>query len=374
MSTTSNPGILERKPYILAIIIFVLLVSWMASGMLNGESPEAKKAKALEANKIEKKIPSVEVTRFTSSSIQRSIELYGRTEPDRSVELNVEVDGRVASIEVKEGQKVKAGETIVQLVLEDRLEQLAFAKAVLKQREIEFEGAESLQAKGLQGESILAQAKAGLVEAKAMVRLRQNQVDKSTIVAPFDGVVEMQRVEVGSFVNKGQTLFNVVDLSPLIVRAYVTENDIEQINSDAQVEVKLVSGDRVPGRIRYLASVSEAGTNTFPIEIEIDNPNLTMKAGVSTEITLAFADEQAIKVSPALLSLDKDGNLGIKTVENDVVVFTSIDLIKAEQDGVWLGGFSGDVEVITRGQGFVRPGDKVKVTYAEVTPRTEVGQ
>lgn len=374
MSHTSTPGILERKPYILAIIIFILLVSWMASGMLNSESPEDKKAHVLESNKVEKKVPSVEVTRFSASNIKRSIELYGRTEPDRIVALNAEVDGRVASIDVKEGQKVSVGETVVQLALEDKLEQLNFAKALLKQREIEYEGAKSLQAKGLQGESILAQAKAALVEAKALVSLRQNQVSKSTIVAPFEGVVEMQQVEVGSFVNKGQTLFNVVDLSPLVVRAYVTENDIAQINQDAEVNVRLVSGKQVPGRIRYLASVSELGTNTFPIEIEIDNPNLNMKAGVSTEIRLAFSDEQAIKVSPALLSLDKDGNLGVKSVENDIVVFTPIDLIKAEQDGVWLGGFSGEVEVITRGQGFVRPGDKVKVTYTEATSRTEVGQ
>ena len=367
--SASKPGLIERKPYILAIIISVLLVVWMASGMLGADEPKlTPKEKSADTS-----LPRVEVTTFNSQSIQRSIELYGRTEPDRVVVIDAEVDGRVASIKVKEGQSVKKGDVLVELAIEDRLDQLNFAKALLKQREIEYQGAKSLQAKGLQGESILAQAKAALVEAKAMVTLRQNQVEKSTIVAPFDGVVESQSAEVGSFISKGQALFNVVDLTPLVVRAYVTENYVDQINPDAEVAVKLVSGKTVEGRIRYLSSVSESGTNTFPIEIEIPNPNLKMKAGVSTEINVMFAQEQAIKVSPALLSLDQDGNLGVKTIVDETVVFTPIDLIKAEQDGVWLGGFEGTTDVITRGQGFVRPGDKVEATYASATNNASEG-
>lgn len=364
--SSAKPGLLERKPYILAIIITVLLVGWMASGMLGAEPPK----KPNQDTKQEVKVPSVEVSVFSAQPIQRSIELYGRTEPDRVLILDSEVDGRVASIEVKEGQVVKKGQVLVKLAIEDRLDQLNFAKALLKQREIEYQGAKSLQSKGLQGESLLAQAKAAMVEAKAMVTLRQNQVEKSTIVAPFDGVVESQSIEVGSFINKGQALFNIVDLTPLVVKAYVTENYIDQVSLDSEVDVRLVSGEVVEGQIRYLASMSEMGTNTFPIEIEIANPNRKMKAGVSTEINVKFAEEQAIKVSPALLSLDKDGNLGIKTVVDKRVVFTPIDLIKAEQDGVWLGGFSGQVNVITRGQGFVRPGDLVDPTFVESSTET----
>jgi membrane fusion protein, multidrug efflux system len=227
-----------------------------------------------------------------------------------------------------------------------------------------------LQAKGLQGESLVAAAAAGLEEAKALVRMRETQVQKTNIVAPFDGFVQSQQVELGSIVNKGQQLFELVDLSPLVVTAYVTENDVAKIKQNANVEVTLVDGKSVQGKVRFLSSVSDTGTNTFPIEIEIENPVTPdprdmMKAGISTEVKLMFDAESAIKVSPALLSLDKAGNLGVKTVDGDTVVFTPIDMIKAEQDGVWLGGFSGTTQVITRGQGFVRPGDKVNAVLKQ---------
>ncbi|MDA8621843.1 efflux RND transporter periplasmic adaptor subunit [Psychrosphaera sp.] len=351
-------SVLEQKPYIIAVAVTLILVVWMASGMINAE-PNTLKTKSEVNNK---ELPSVEVSIFNTQAVQRSIELYGRTEPNRVLNLNAEVDGRVASILVKEGQLVEQGEVIVELALEDKLQQLNYAKTLVSQREIEFKGAKSLQAKGLQGESLFAQARAALEEAKALVELRQSQLSKSKIKAPFSGFINNQNVELGSIVNKGETLFQLVDLSSLVVTAHITENYVNLIDKDAEVNVLLANGTKVQGQLRYISSVSTPGTNTFLVEVEINNPGQKMKAGISTEIDVLFAKEQAIKVSPALLSLDKDGILGVKTVNNEIVVFTPIDMIKTEQDGVWLAGFDGETKVITRGQGFVRPGDKVVTT------------
>ena len=359
VATDNSSGLFERKPYLLAILLSVLLIAWMVSGSAENASVTEK------SDAQEQLIPSVEVTKYQPSIIQRSVELYGRTEPERSLSLSAEVEGRVEKILVDEGDVVQQGQVIVALALEDKLEQLAYAKALVKQREIEFQGAQSLSEKGLQGESLLAQARAGLVAAKASVKQWQVIIDKSQIRAPFAGSLDIRKIEVGSFVRKGDVLFNLVDLDPLIVNANVTENHIEKLTKQTNVDVKLVDGSTVPGRVRYIASVSDKGTNTFPIEIEIDNPTQKMKAGVSTELQVRFNNEQAIKVTPALLSLDSLGNLGVKTVVDHTVVFNPIDMIKADKDGVWLGGFDGETDVITLGQGFVRPGDKVTVSYKQ---------
>ena len=358
-ATNHSAGLFERKPYLLAILLSVLLIAWMASGTAEKGSL---KEKSSEESQL---IPKVEVTKYLPSTIKRSVALYGRTEPERSLSLSAEVEGRVKHILVDEGAVVKQGQLIVELELEDKKEQLAYAEALVKQREIEYQGAKSLSDKGLQGESLLAQAQAALVAAKASVRQWQIFIDKSHIRAPFDGVLNMRQIEVGSFVRKGDVLFNLVDLDPLIVSANVTENHIEKLNGNTKVKVQLVDGRSVPGRIRYIASVSAKGTNTFPLEIEIDNPSQQMKAGVSTELNLQFDNERAIKVTPALLSLDAKGNLGVKIVVDNLVVFNPIDMIKADKDGVWLGGFNGETDVITLGQGFVRPGDKVKISYKQ---------
>lgn len=332
----------------------------MASGSLNGEE-----ISTADEEKSTSKLPSVEVTKFEATKISRSIELYGRTEPERVLVLSAEVEGRVTDILVNEGDFVEQGQVILKLAIDDRLEQIEYAKALLKQRQIEFAGMKSLSDKGLQGESLLAQAEAALVEAKSALKHHQIMLEKSTIKAPFSGILDGQNIELGSFVNKGELLFELVDLDPLVVSANVTEAHIGQLSRDTQVAVKMVDKSIVEGRVSYLASVSDKGTNTFPIEVEIPNPGHKVKAGVSTELSLFFDNEYAIKVTPALLSLDPAGNLGVKIVKDGVVGFNPIDLIKAEQDGVWLGGFEPQAELITRGQGFVQIGDKVNVSYKQ---------
>jgi multidrug efflux system membrane fusion protein len=67
-----------------------------------------------------------------------------------------------------------------------------------------------------------------------------------------------------------------------------------------------------------------------------------------------------------MLALDEAGNLGVKTLENQKVKFIPIQLVKAEQDGVWLTGLGDKVDIITTGQGFVRDGDEVIAVKQEL--------
>lgn len=359
MSALSNiKKTIDQKPYILAILVSIALAAWMLSA-----APADNASPKKSSSSSDDIIPSVEITSFTPVPVSRSIELYGRTEPKRVVNLSSEIEGSVAKIRANDGDFVKQGQVILELVKDDKYEQIVHAKALVKQRRIEFQGAKSLSDKGLQGKSTLEQAYAALVAAKANVKYREVQLEKTTIRAPFTGFLNTRKVEVGTYVRKGDALFQIVDLSKLVVKANITEKYINQLSDDINITVQLVDGNSVPGKMRYIASVSDQGTNTFPVEVEINNPQQKMKAGVSTEMLIEFKSELAIKVTPALLSLDSLGNLGVKTVEDEVVIFTPIDLIKAENDGVWLGGFTGETNVITLGQGFVRPGDKVSASY-----------
>ena len=92
----SQANIFERKPYLIAIIITLLLIVWMASGMLNAKTSDESEGSPTADNSggvnKEKVIPSVEVMNIPTISVQRSIELYGRTEPDRIMSIGTEVD------------------------------------------------------------------------------------------------------------------------------------------------------------------------------------------------------------------------------------------------------------------------------------------
>ncbi|MDF4701766.1 efflux RND transporter periplasmic adaptor subunit, partial [Vibrio parahaemolyticus] len=109
----------------------------------------------------------------------------------------------------------------------------------------------------------------------------------------------------------------------------------------------------------YIGRVSSATTNTFPIEIEIDNQDARIPAGMSAEVQLPLSEVLAVKITAAMLALDEEGNLGVKTLRNEHVEFVPIQLVKAEDDGVWLSGLGERVDIIVLGQGFVRDGDQV---------------
>lgn len=365
MSTLNDkPNIVERKPYLLAIFITLGLVGWMASGQLGAdEATEQTPSKKTEAKKV---IPAkVQITSFTAESIERQITLYGRTEPDRQATLKAQVRGMVTKVLAERGSRVSKNQPLVQLALNDLNDRLAEAKAQQTQREIEYSGAKSLNTKGYQGKALLAKSKAELVGAKAKVKNIELDIKHAVILAPFDGVLNERFVEVGDYVGVGDDVALVADMDPLVVKADVTESQVHQLSVGQKASSMMLDKTSHQGDIRYISSISHEGTNTFKIEVAIPNKDYALRAGFSTELAIALDTVSAIKVTPALLALDKKGNIGIKTVADSKVVFTPIQMVKSQSDGVWLTGLGDNVDVISRGQGLVREGDLVEAIAAD---------
>lgn len=342
-----------ERPYIIAISITLLLVLWMASGVMNAQEHPVKNDKK---NIV---IPKVKVETLYADAVSDVVELYGRTEPDRITTLKAEVSGKIQEVLAKRGSMVSKGQVIVRLEINDLKSQLSRSKALLAQREIEFKGAKKLNADGYQGEVQVSSAAANLAAVKADITRLEIALKHTVIRAPFDGVLNTRYVEEGDYVQSGDDVAMIADLNPLIVRAHVAENQVEKLSINQKAEIRLLNKPKVEGNVRYIASVANDSTNTFKIEVEIDNHDYKLLAGLSSEVHIVLNEVKAIKLSPALLALDEVGNIGVKTVESNKVVFTPINLVKSENDGLWLSGLGDQAEVITLGQGFVRAGDIV---------------
>jgi multidrug efflux system membrane fusion protein len=271
------------------------------------------------------------------------------------------VKGLVKDVHVQEGERVSKGQKIISLEKSDIVSRLQSAKATLRQREVELKGAQSLKAQGYQSQTALAQATANLEMAKADRVSYQLAVFKSQIIAPFDGIINQRFVEVGDFLKVGDNIAILVDLDPLVITANVTEINVHALKVQQQATGRMVSGDILQGKIRYISSISEPGTNTFKVEVEVPNPDFTQMAGMSTELALPLEKTWAMRISPAVMALDEQGNLGVKTVVDEHVKFVPIDIVKSDSQGVWLTGMGQQADIITLGHGFVRDGDKVEV-------------
>lgn len=356
MSGSSFGRRIVERPWLVSLILILLLVAWLAIGQLKAQDDNLNSSSS---STNTTPLAKVMFDTFIAEPTSKTIELYGRTAPNRQARLGAEVAGKIVSLNIEKGQTVKLGQVIASIDKRDLGIQLKRAQAMLLVKEKEFNAAKSLKSRGLQGEVAFATAQAALVDARANLSNVQTALRNTEVKAPFDGIVDHHFVELGDFVGIGDPIATVIDLDTLVIEADVSERHIQYLKEGLQADVRTINQQHHQGHVRYIGRVSSASTNTFPIEIEIDNQDARIPAGMSAEVQLPLSEVLAVKITAAMLALDEEGNLGVKTLRNEHVEFVPIQLVKAEDDGVWLSGLGERADIIVLGQGFVRDGDQV---------------
>ena len=350
------------RPWIIAVALAVAVVAWMGSG-----SAPVDKAPATAGANEDPALQQVQVSLQRAEPVLRTVTLYGRTAPARSVELKAETKGRVVAIGSARGEQVDAGGVLVKLDERDRAARLNEARATVYQRQIEYEAQKPLLEDGYITEGQLAAGAANLERARAELRRAELDLQYMTIRAPFDGAMQDRYVEVGDYLEVGDPVARYIDDRTLIVTASIAEQDVAGIRNQPTAEALLITGERVEGRIRYIAPVAQEATRTFTVELELDNADGRLPAGVTAELMVPAGEVLAHKISPAVLTLDDDGVLGVKVVDAaDQVVFHPADVVKSSSDGVWIAGLPERAAVITVGQGFVRSGERVATVSDQI--------
>ena len=209
-------------------------------------------------------------------------------------------------------------------------------------------------------EAQLQEAAALLETARAELARAELDIAQMTIRAPFDGALQDRMVEIGDYVKAGDPVATFVDERKLIISANVSEFDAHHVAKGHAGFARLATGELVEGTIRYVAPVADEATRTFTVELEVDNAAGTYRGGMTAELMIPAETIFAHKISPSLLTLDSEGNLGIKTVnEYGQVEFHPADIAMSSSDGVWIAGLPHSASIITVGQGFVNAGAQV---------------
>ena len=345
----------KSKSWLTSAGIAILIALWLMTGQ-GGETEPAAVASA-DATADEDVRTSVRVRAQVAEEVTRIININGKTAPARVVEINAETAGRVVSVGIERGQRLDKGEVIVRLDERDRRARLAQAEATVKQRELEFAARESLKNESYVSEAQLQEAAAMLETAKAELARANLDISNMVIRAPFDGALQDRMVEIGDYVKIADPIATFVDERKLIISANVSEFDAHHVVPGNPGSARLATGQIVEGRIRYVAPVADEATRTFTVELEIDNAAGDYRGGMTAELMIPAETIFAHRVSPSLLTLDDEGNLGIKTVnELGQVEFYIADIAMSSSEGVWIAGLPHSASVITVGQGFVNAG------------------
>ncbi len=350
-----------KRSYIIAAVLALGAAGWVASGQLadGGGAPEPRKPPAdLSAGE---RTPMVRVRKQSAEPRVREAILRGRTEALHTVEVKAETDGRVIELLIARGSRVESNQTMVRLDPQDRPAKLQEAEALFEQRRIEFVAAERLSKKGFRAETQLAGAKAAMDAAAARVQRALIEIGNTEIRAPFDGIVDDRMTDVGDYVEKGDAIARVTALDPILIVAQVSEREVGRLQAGIEGRARLVTGQEVTGKLRFVGRMADDATRTFRVELVADNPDNKIPDGVTAELRIPLDSNMAHLVSPAILTLTDQGVLGIKTLEADNTVgFHPVSILESVPGGVWIGGLPEEVTLITVGQEFVAVGQAVR--------------
>lgn len=347
-----------RSSYKWASGIMLIAIVWIASSLIVKPSvpPPSESANA----KTVGGMPLVKVAALTASERSATITVRGRTQALHSVDVRAELEGVVKRIGFEKGQKVRKGDVLCEIDVNDRSAKVAQMNAMVAQTGKELEVAQELYKQGFRSKTQLAQSEAAYEAAKAGASTMGIQLANTKIRAPWDGYVEDRYVDVGDYMRAGDKCEMVYAPEPFLAVGAVSEHEVGQIAMGETASATLVTGETVAGKVRFVADHADPQTRAFRIEVELPNPDNKLRDGVSADIHIPVKRVAAVHVSPGVLVLDDNGAVGVRAVVDNTVKFMPIQIVSDGPDGMWIAGLPERVNIIVVGQEFVTDGEKVK--------------
>lgn len=376
-----------------------------AEGMPASEETEK------EAAPESKNLVKVLVRKVQSQEVDSAVILRGETQAAREVDVRSETSAIVISAPLRKGAQVNAGDALCVLdpgtrgaALDEARARLSEARsrvpeaearveearARLQEAEINQNAASRLGKDGFASQTRVAGADAATAAAKASVTTAttglstarsgieaatagvaraEKEIAQLTISAPFSGLLESDTAELGSLLQPGALCATIIQLNPIKLVGYVPETEVNRVTLGASAGARLAAGGReVLGNVTFLSRSSDPETRTFRVEIDVDNSDLSIRDGQTTEIAIASAGVKAHLIPQSALTLNDEGTLGVRLVDADAVVsFAPIAIMRDTSNGVWVTGLPAVADVIVVGQEYVTAGVTVAPTWEEVT-------
>jgi multidrug efflux system membrane fusion protein len=345
-----------------AVAVVAAATLWIASGHLLPRDSAEGQAAIRPAEVKEQPRFRVSVMSAQVSPHAPTLTLSGRTEADHKVAITARTGGVLTQLNVKRGQHVQKGEVVAVLSDEAREAQVAQAQALFDQRKAELEAKRSLIEKGTLPRLDLVNLEAQYKAAEAALASAKAERDRGVVRAPWDGVVTDVPAEVGgaAFSMAGKEIATLVALDPMLAVAEVSERKLAGIRIGERAEVRLITGQTVAGRVRYVAKSASPTTRTYRVEVEMANADGKIPDGITSEVALTLAPVAAAQVPRSALTIASSGEIGLRLVDTtDKVTFVPVHVVDDGQNTMWVAGLKDSARVIVRGQDFVREGQLV---------------
>ncbi|MGH9464628.1 MAG: efflux RND transporter periplasmic adaptor subunit [Thermoanaerobaculia bacterium] len=306
----------------------------------------------------------VEVAAAERGAISAYLSATANLVAEDQVTVVSEVEGRVTSLAVEEGDSVGHGAVLAVLDREDEQMAVAKAEARFENARAVWERGEDLFAKELLSRESHDQLRADHEVASQELAEARWQLEKNTFRAPFAGQLTERMIQVGQHVRPGDALFQVTKFEPLIARIFLPETDVVSLDAGREVRITLNADPsvRFTGRIRQISPVVDTATGTVKITIEAVDPPTAVRSGSFVAIDIVRETREAAILLPKEAVIRELQASHVFIVEDDKAVKRSVRVGLEEGDRIEaLDGVTAGERVVTAGQGGLKDGQEIRV-------------
>ncbi|MDH5758786.1 MAG: efflux RND transporter periplasmic adaptor subunit [Gemmatimonadota bacterium] len=315
------------------------------------------------------RVINVEVMEVARESFVEEIRLTGTATANRDVLVSAEESGVIREVLVEKGRYVAAGTPLARIDDTVLSAQVGQARAQADLAGQTWERRKRLwEEDGVGSEIAYLEARSAAEQTAANLAVLEERLARTVIRAPFGGILEDRRVEVGTLVNPGQAVARIVDLDPVKVSAGVPERYAADLaaGAEARITFAVLDGAEFTAPIRYVGSVVDPSNRTFPVEVQIRNAGALIKPEMVADLSVVRrrTDEALVLPQDALVRVE-DGFV-VFVVEDahgeSSVVARTVEVAGSQKDRVVVSaGVAVGDRVVVVGQKSVAHGDRVNI-------------
>ena len=318
-----------------------------------------------------KKLPLVTTISIKPEVFNHFLELQGNVQTKQNLVIYPEMGGTLTRVYVKEGQQVSKGQLLATIDDGGLSQQVAQLQIQADLAKTTFERQERLWKQNIGSEIQYLQAKSSYEAQQKAVNQLKSQLGKTSVRAPFSGVIDDVITDQGSVVAPGQSqLMRIVNLEDMYIETDVPESYITNVTVNKDVKVEFpVLGKTMDAKIRQAGNFINPSNRTFKIEVAVPNKDKSIKPNLTARLKINdYSNDTAILIPQSIISENAEGEQYVYIVENKnndaegnakrIIIETG----KSQGDFIEVvKGLDTNSEIIKEGARSVKDGQTVKV-------------
>jgi membrane fusion protein (multidrug efflux system) len=374
------------KPFIYSAIVALFLASCGQEattdlGKLQAQRDSLKKERTnisdqiksleLEINELDtnykERVTNVTTLALAPTSFEHFFNVQGVVETDQNAQIFAEAPGKINSIKVKEGDKVKKGQVLMTIdsrIVNNQIDEL---KGRLTLAKTVFEKQEALWKKNIGSEIQFLESKNNYESLQQNIETLQAQQAMYTVTAPFSGVIDEITPKVGEMANPAMPAFRLINTDIMYVKADITERYLGQIKEGDKVMIEFPSANaKVESKIDRIGSFINPNNRSFKIKLLLDNADKTLKPNMLGELKVRdYKSDSTVVIPTALIQITPTGEEFVYVVKNEegrtIAVKTMIKSgMTYDNNSEVIEGLNGSEKLVNRGARSIKDGDVVK--------------